>query len=65
MSVMKGIQISKHGDVQALQYLTNLPKPKPEGTQVLVRNAFIGVNFIDTYHRSGLYSVPLPAILGR
>ncbi|MBI5817891.1 MAG: quinone oxidoreductase [Verrucomicrobia bacterium] len=32
--------------------------------EVLVRNTAVGLNFIDTYHRSGLYPVPLPATLG-
>ncbi len=36
----------------------------PGPGQVLVRNTAIGLNFIDTYHRSGLYSVALPATLG-
>ncbi|MGH8744047.1 MAG: quinone oxidoreductase family protein [Burkholderiales bacterium] len=37
---------------------------KPGPGQVLVRNTAIGLNFIDTYHRSGLYPVALPATLG-
>ncbi len=37
---------------------------KPGPGEVRVRNTAIGVNFIDTYHRSGLYPVPLPATLG-
>lgn len=36
----------------------------PGPGQVLVRNTAIGLNFIDTYHRSGLYPVGLPATLG-
>lgn len=36
----------------------------PGPGEVVVRNTAIGVNFIDTYHRSGLYPVPLPATLG-
>tara|TARA_R110002074_G_scaffold373069_2_gene548783 strand:- start:38202 stop:39179 length:978 start_codon:yes stop_codon:yes gene_type:complete len=36
----------------------------PMAQQVLIRHTAIGVNFIDTYFRSGLYEVPLPAILG-
>jgi NADPH2:quinone reductase len=38
---------------------------KPGIGEVQVRNTAVGVNFIDTYHRSGLYPSPLPAILGR
>jgi NADPH2:quinone reductase len=36
----------------------------PGAGQVLVRNTAIGLNYIDTYHRSGLYPVALPATLG-
>lgn len=36
----------------------------PAKGQTLVRNTAIGLNFIDTYHRSGLYPVPLPFTLG-
>jgi len=36
----------------------------PGPGQVLVRNTAIGLNYIDTYHRSGLYPVALPATLG-
>jgi NADPH2:quinone reductase len=39
-----------------------LPNPGPG--QVLIRNQAIGLNFIDTYHRSGLYPLPLPSGLG-
>ena len=40
----------------------DLPSPGPG--QVLVRHEAIGLNFIDTYHRSGLYPVDLPGTLG-
>jgi NADPH2:quinone reductase len=40
----------------------SIPVPGPR--QVLVRNEAVGLNFIDTYHRSGLYKVPLPTGLG-
>ena len=36
----------------------------PGPGEVLVRNTAVGLNYIDTYHRSGLYPVPLPATLG-
>jgi len=40
----------------------DLPDPKPH--EARVRHTAIGVNFVDTYHRSGLYAVPMPAVLG-
>ncbi|KAI8615395.1 hypothetical protein BC830DRAFT_1122855 [Chytriomyces sp. MP71] len=43
----------------------NAPKPIPGKGQLLVKNQFVGINFIDTYHRTGLYKVPLPYIPGR
>lgn len=36
----------------------------PIGSQVLLRNSFSGINFIDTYFRTGLYNTPLPAYMG-
>src|SRR5687768_730527 len=38
--------------------------PRPEAGEVLVRHEAVGLNFIDTYHRSGLYKLPLPSGLG-
>ena len=38
--------------------------PRPAPGEVLVRHEAVGLNFIDTYHRSGLYKVPLPSGLG-
>ncbi|QAY76888.1 quinone oxidoreductase [Sphingosinicella sp. BN140058] len=38
--------------------------PRPEAGQVLIRHEAIGLNFIDTYHRSGLYPLPLPSGIG-
>ena len=42
--------------------LIDVPAPGPG--QVLVRHEAVGLNFIDTYHRSGLYKLPLPSGLG-
>jgi len=36
----------------------------PGPGEVRVRNTAVGLNYIDTYHRSGLYPIPLPAVLG-
>ena len=40
------------------------PTPLPAAGEVLVKVAASGVNFTDTYHRTGLYKLPLPAIIG-
>lgn len=48
-----------------LQYKTDLPVPSPKEGELLVKNAFLGINYIDTYFRSGLYPAPKPEILGR
>ena len=37
---------------------------EPTGTMVRVKHTAIGLNYIDTYHRSGLYTLPLPTKLG-
>ncbi|KAK0828637.1 NADPH:quinone reductase [Friedmanniomyces endolithicus] len=63
---MKGVIIEKTGGTEVLQYKTDLPVPSPGDGQVLVKNDYVGVNFIDTYFRTGLYPAPkYPYILGR
>ncbi|KAF9346272.1 NADPH:quinone reductase [Mortierella sp. AD094] len=64
MSTINAVQIPKHGDSSVLAYVP-VPKPTPKPEQVLVKVAYAGVNFIDTYQRSGLYPQSLPFILGR
>jgi NADPH2:quinone reductase len=61
---MKAVQIQSNGGSDVLDY-TTVARPTAGPGQLLVRNHAVGVNFIDTYHRSGLYKLPLPAILGR
>ncbi|WP_028695844.1 NADPH:quinone reductase [Pseudomonas cremoricolorata] len=58
------IQFSQHGGPEVLQLVEFDPAP-PAAQQVRVRNHAIGVNFIDTYFRSGLYAPPsLPSGVG-
>lgn len=57
------IRIHETGGPEVMRWETVEPG-KPGPGEVLVRNSAVGVNFIDTYHRSGLYPVPLPATLG-
>lgn len=58
------VQIPKHGDSSVLAYV-EVPKPTPKPDQVLIKVHYAGINFIDTYQRSGLYPQPMPFILGR
>jgi len=37
---------------------------EPGAGEVLLRQTAVGLNYIDTYHRSGLYKVPLPCVIG-
>ena len=60
---MKAIRVSEHGGPEVLRY-EEVPKPSPGPDQALIKLEAIGVNFIDTYHRTGLYPVSLPFIPG-
>ncbi len=60
---MKAVYIEQPGDAGALRY-GDQPKPAAAPGRAIVKVVAAGVNFIDTYHRSGLYKLPLPAILG-
>ena len=57
------IRIHETGGPEKMQW-EEVEVGKPGRGEVLVRNTAVGLNFIDTYHRSGLYPVPLPATLG-
>ena len=57
------IRVARHGGPEVLEYVAvGLPEPGPG--EVRVRHTAIGLNFIDTYHRSGLYPLDLPGGLG-
>lgn len=60
---MLAIQAVRTGGPEVLEAV-DLPAPAPGPGQVLVRHQAIGLNFIDTYHRSGLYPMKMPAVLG-
>lgn len=46
--IMKGVLIEKTGGVEVLEYKTDLPVPSPKEGEILVKNDFIGINYIDT-----------------
>jgi NADPH2:quinone reductase len=60
---MKAVYIEQTGGPEALKF-GDQPKPEAGAGQALVKIAATGVNFIDTYHRTGLYKLSMPAILG-
>jgi len=59
----RAIRIHEFGTADVLKWET-VPVAEPGPAEALVRHTAVGLNFIDTYHRTGLYPVPLPAILG-
>jgi NADPH:quinone reductase len=60
---ISAIQIEAFGTPQEMQ-LKTLPLPQPAAGEVRLKLTAIGINLIDTYHRSGLYPLPLPTGLG-
>src|SRR5215831_7978058 len=61
---MKAVRVHSPGGPEALVF-EEIPDPTPKSGEVLVRVEAAGVNFIDVYHRTGLYKVAMPATLGR
>ncbi len=62
---MKGIAVihKKFGGPEVMEIIEK-DILSPIGSQVLLRNSFSGINFIDTYFRTGLYNSSLPAYMG-
>ena len=60
---MKAVIISKTGGPEVLE-LKDIQLEDPKSGEVLIKNEAIGLNYIDTYHRSGLYPVELPSNIG-
>ena len=60
---MHGIHVSKSGGPEVLEYV-ELEDPQPARGQAVVRVEAAGVNFIDVYHRTGLYPQTLPFVPG-
>ncbi|KAK4447157.1 hypothetical protein QBC34DRAFT_467646 [Podospora aff. communis PSN243] len=63
--VQRAVVVTKTGGPEVLEYRTDHPVPTPTDGQVLVKNEIAGINYIDTYFRTGLYPSPKPEILGR
>jgi NADPH:quinone reductase len=59
----KAFQFSQVGGPEVLQWV-DVNVPPPAAGEVQVRHGAVGVNYIDTYHRSGLYPLPMPSGIG-
>ena len=57
------VEIEKTGEAEVLQ-IKNIKLKKPGPEEVLIEHKAIGLNYIDTYHRSGLYPLQLPSGIG-
>jgi len=60
---VRAVQIDRTGGPEVLQ-LAEVDVGEPGRGEVRIRHEAVGVNFIDCYHRSGLYPLALPAVLG-
>ena len=60
---MKAVEINKTGGPEVLE-VKDISLDKPGSDQVTIEQKAIGLNYIDTYHRSGLYPLKLPIGLG-
>ena len=60
---MKAIKFEKFGNPDVLK-VESVEIGKPKKKEVLIKNLSIGINYIDTYHRTGLYPIPLPSGIG-
>ena len=60
---MKAVKIDKYGGPEVLK-IKEITLRKPVNDEVLIEHVAIGLNYIDTYHRSGLYPLILPSSLG-
>ena len=60
---MKAVEISKNGGPEVLE-LKDITLNKPGNDEVTIEHKAIGLNYIDNYHRSGLYPLKLPTGIG-
>ncbi|KAJ1737609.1 hypothetical protein LPJ72_000306 [Coemansia sp. Benny D160-2] len=61
---MKSVQLDHIGGPEVLK-VVDIPQPTAKAGEIVVRNRYAGVNFIDTYFRAGVYPTQLPTSLGQ
>ncbi|KAA2261766.1 quinone oxidoreductase [Solihabitans fulvus] len=60
---MRAVQVRAIGGPEVLE-VVEIDEPQPGPGELLVEVAAAGVNYIDTYHRRGVYPLPLPFVIG-
>lgn len=60
---MKAVRFHEYGGAEVLSY-EEVPDPQPQSGEALLSVEAVGINYIDTYQRSGIYPVDLPCIAG-
>jgi len=63
MSTVRAVRIEEYGGPEVMR-LVDVEVGEPGPGEVRIRHHAVGVNFIDVYHRTGLYKTPLPLVLG-
>ena len=58
------IRIHEHGGPDVMKW-ESIEVGNPGEKEMRVRHTAVGLNYIDTYHRTGLYKIPLPSVIGR
>lgn len=61
--ITNAIRINKQGGPEEMKW-EEVALPEMQKDDVLIKHTAIGLNYIDTYHRSGLYPMPVPLTLG-
>ena len=61
---MKAVRFHEYGGPEVLRY-EDIPEPEPGPGEAVLRLGASGVNFIDTYQRTGAYNVALPHVAGQ
>jgi len=59
----KAIRIHEQGGPEVMKF-EDVELPPPGAGEIRMRHEVVGLNFIDTYHRSGVYKIPLPSGIG-
>ena len=58
------IRVHEYGGPEKLVW-EELPRAEPKPGEARIQQDAVGLNYIDTYHRTGLYKIPLPSVIGR